>query len=118
MITWNSEIVNRLKTGSVKNVVFYNDSSAPPPRPPYAVVKPLAREGSKLFTVYAHFLMGQQDELEAYVIRELPALLRAQLVSGEHRTDVIDTRSYTLGLAISDDGTISGSRDFYIPIIL
>jgi hypothetical protein len=62
--------------------------------------------------------MGQQDELEAYIIKELPALLRAQLVSGEYRTDVIDTRAYTLGLAISDDGTISGSRDFYIPIIL
>jgi hypothetical protein len=118
MITWNSEIVNRLKTGSVKSVVFYNDSPDPRPAPPYAVVKPLAMEGAKLFTVYAHFLMGQQDELEAYIIRELPSLLRAQLASGECRTDVIDTRNYALGLAISDDGTISGSRDFYIPIIL
>jgi hypothetical protein len=118
VITWNTEIVERLKTGSIGAVVLYNDSAKPRPEPPYAVVKPLPKEGAKLYRIYAHFLMGQQDELEAYIIKELPALLRAQLLCGDYRTDVIDTKTYNIGLAISDDGTISGSRDFYIPIIL
>jgi hypothetical protein len=118
MITWNTEITARLKTGSIGAVALYGDTDAPPPPPPYVVVKPLPRDGSKLYTVYAHFPMGRQDDLEAYIIRELPALLKAPLVSGDERTGVIDTRGYNLSLAISDDGTISGSRDFYIPLIL
>jgi hypothetical protein len=103
MITWNTEIVSRLKAGSIGAVLLYGDTDAPPPPPPYVVVKPLPRDGSKLYTIYVHFQMGRQDELEAYVIKELPALLKAQLVSGGERTDVIDTRSYNLSLAISDD---------------
>ena len=118
MITWNTEMVARLKTGSIGAVLLYGDTDAPPPAPPYTVVKPLSKENAKLYTIYAHFQMGRQDDLEAYIIKELPALLKEPLDSGDERTYVIDTRSYNLGLAISDDGTISGSRDFYIPMIL
>jgi hypothetical protein len=118
MITWNTEMIERLKAGGIGAVLLYGDSDAPRPTPPYVVVKPLPRDSAKLYTVYVHFGMGRQDDLEAYILKELPALLKEPLISGEERTVVIDTRSYNLSLAISDDHTISGSRDFYIPMIL
>lgn len=55
MRTWNTELVERLRTGTIGRVRLFGDSDEAPPCAPYVVVKPQAQADAKLFTVYAHF---------------------------------------------------------------
>ena len=116
-ITFNAEIINRLKTGSVKKVILFGDS-LDRPKPPYVVVKPLAGGDRKLLQIFVHCAIGLQDTLEAYIYRELPELFAEPLEAGTKRVTVRST-SATLGPYVDEgDNTLAMSRDFYLPIIL
>jgi hypothetical protein len=117
MITWNTEIINRLKQGSIKTVILFGDSMGRDAAP-YVVVKPIAGGDRKLLQIFVHGAIGTQDILEAYVFRELPALLKEPLEAGGKKTTVYSTGAW-LGPRVDEgDNTLAMSRDFFIPVIL
>ena len=115
-ITFNTEIINRLKTGSVKNVLLFGDSMNRNAAP-YVVVKPIAGGGRKLLQIIAHMAVGMQDCLEAYIFRELPALLKEPLEAEGKRMTARNTGAWLGPYNDEGDNTLAMSRDFYIPII-
>jgi hypothetical protein len=116
-IAFNTEIINRLKTGSIKNVALFGDSFDRK-APPYAVVKPIAGEDRKLLQIFVHASLGMQDTLEAYIFQELPALLKEPLEKDGKRTTVFSTGAWLGPYVDEGDNTLAMSRDFYVPVII
>ena len=116
-IAWNTEVVKRLKTGSIKDVMLFGDSMDRP-LPCRVVVKPIASGDRKLLQIIVHMALGMQDLLEAYILRELPSLLKEPLASGSEVVTVRDTGAWLGPYVDEGDNTLAMSRDFYIPIIL
>jgi hypothetical protein len=116
-------IVEKLKTGSIKNAVpFANGMKIP--APPYVVVKPEtgAIAGTRQFRLIVHTEQGRIEEIERYVFTELPGLL----ITGKDGENVIlkdgEGRSYRLRSgdwsdirAEEQENTICMERVFYIP---
>lgn len=113
-----TKIVERLKTGTVTNVVAFGSNL---PQAPYVVVKqesdPLGR--GTAFRVIAHFLPGQQTFLEDYIRNDLGNLLtdfsslsRHGNLNSLYEDEFLDLPQIT---ANNDDGTISMERIFYMP---
>jgi hypothetical protein len=117
MITRNTEIINRLKTGSIKSVLLFGDSMNRPP-PPYAVVKPLASGDRKLMQIIVHGALGTQDTLETYILRELPALFHEPLKNAGKVIHIRSTGAWLGPYTDESDNTLVMSRDFYLPIVL
>jgi len=123
-----AEIVNQLKTGTIKTVMPYLASTTMP-SPPYIVVKPeLYVTGKKGIRVIVHYLVGThmyidsstgdyKTPLEDYVYNELPSLLRDWSFENNHgeTMTVYDTQDTTEVGPVSDDNTVSMERLFYIP---
>lgn len=111
------EIVARLKTGSIKDVVTFGAKL--PGRDRYVVVKPEAMpDGTRGVRVIAHFPAGQMETMEGYVLGELSGLLK-----GHRFTDAVgnvnvvyDSGEWTDYAVTSDDGTVSMERLFYVPM--
>jgi len=99
-ITVNTQVIDRLKTGSIKTVVLFGDSMDHP-MSPYVVVKPIAGGDRKLLQIFVHAGLGMQDALEAYIFRELPALLKEPLEADGKRITVYSTNAWT-GLYIDE----------------
>ena len=116
-ITWNTEIINRLKTGSIKNVLLFGDSMNRP-APPYVVVKPIAGGDRKLLQIIVHGALGTQDTLEAYILRELPALLQEPLKTAGKVIHLRNTGAWLGPYTDEGDNTLAMSRDFYLPVVL
>jgi len=115
MISWNTALTERIKSGTIANVMFFGDDKRP--APPCVVIKPIGGTDRTVIQFYIHGEMGSQDDLEAYALKELPELLRAPLEVEDKATKLFDTKQYIAGIANSDDGTISVRRDFYIPLL-
>lgn len=112
-----TKIVERLKTGTVKNVVPYGVASLP--APPSVVVRPEA-DGlgrGRLFRIIAHFQPGQQTWLEDYIFDEVSDLLTDyKAVSRHGNTNIVrDVEDYIDTVVSNDDGTISMERRFLVP---
>jgi len=112
-----TKIVERLKTGIIKNVVPYGVEQLP--EPPYVVVKsekdPLER--GRLYRIIAHYLPGQEIFLDDYVTDDLPDLLdnfSAYSRHGNYNT-LLTENDYTDIIIDNDDGTISMERTFLLP---
>lgn len=111
------EIVARLKTGSIKDVVVFGAKL--PGKDRYVVARPEALpDGRRGIRVIAHFPGGQTESMEKYVLGELSGLL-----DGFRFTDAVgnvnvthDTGEWTDYAVTSDDGTISMERLFYVPM--
>jgi len=116
-VTFNKEMVNRLKTGSIKNVLLFGDSMNRV-TDPYVVVKTIAGGSRKLYQIIVHMATGLQDALEAYILRELPALLKEPLEAEGKKITVRDTGAWLGPYVDEGDNTLAMSRDFYIPIII
>ena len=114
---WNTEVMNRLKTGSIKNVIYFGDSKDKLPIP-YVVLKSMAGGNRKTLQIIVHNVLGTQDLLEAYILRELPSLFKEPLVSGEEAITVRETGSWFGPYIDEYDDTLTMSRDFYIPVVL
>ena len=115
MITWNTEMINRLKTGSIKNVLLFGDSMKQL-NIPYVVVKPIFSSDRKLWQVFAHYSIGNEDKLEEYVLYELDRLLDDPLaIDGQM---VYVKAAGTLSGPYVDEGnnTLAMSRDYFIPL--
>jgi hypothetical protein len=116
-MSFNTELINRLKTGSIKNVMLFGDSFDKL-KPPYVVIKPIASGDRKLYQIIAHMALGMQDLLEKYIIRELPKLLN-EPIEADGNTATARSTGFWLGPYVDEgDNTLAISRDFYVPIII
>ena len=111
-------IVERLKSGSVTNVVAFGDKELP--SAPYICVKSEAHPIGRQFRVIAHFPLGENHALDVYIFDTLPDLLSNWSYTDEYGNYVTvkDAKEYTDVEADNDDDTISMERLFYIPLIL
>jgi hypothetical protein len=110
-----TRIVERLKTGSVKNVVPFGIATMP--AAPYVVVKPESVVGERSFLIIAHFKAGQNILLEDYIFNEVSELLKNFVTTDRHGNNVRikDADKYTDIVVENDDSTISMERIFYVP---
>ena len=110
-----TRFVERLKTGTVKNVVPFGVSTMP--SPPYVVVKPESAQNGRNFRIIPHFGVGQNILLENYVFNELSTLLKNFVTTDRNGNNVKikDAEEYTDIVCENDDSTISMERVFYIP---
>lgn len=119
------EIVNRLKTGTIKSVIKFGNNI---PTPPYVVVKPETYEGNRGVRVIAHFAKGSDEmyirgvvktPMDDYVLTELVDLLSEYEFTDNHglKQIVKDTNEITDISAVSDDNTVSMERLFVIPML-
>ena len=117
-ITFNTEIINRLVSGSIKNVGLFGDS-LDRPAPPYVVVKSTTKENRKLLHIFVHTVssLGAQDVLDAYIFRELPELLKEPLKNNGKTVTVYNTGVWGEPFIDEADNTLAMSREFYIPVI-
>ena len=115
MVKMTTRIVERLKTGSVKNVVQFGIATMP--AAPYVVVKPEASGNGRNFLVIAHFKAGQNILLENYIFNEVSTLLKNFVTTDRHGNNVRikDAEKYTDIVVENDDSTISMERVFYVP---
>jgi hypothetical protein len=117
MTTWNNEVINSIKQGSIKTVILFGDDMNRVATP-YVVVKPIMGGDRKLYQIIVHMETGTQDILETYVFRELPALLKEPLTADGKQITVHDTKAGMGSYVDEGDNTLAMSRDFFIPVIL
>lgn len=115
-----TKIVERLKTGAIKNVVPYGTASLP--APPYIVVRPEedALGRGRLMRVFIHMSPGQQIFLEDYAFNTVPTLLDDYDADDRHGNynEVLATPEYGDIVTNNDDGTISMERRFLVPQVM
>lgn len=108
--------IEKLKTGSIKNVVCYGAAALP--ATPFVVVveEPMPGRGTHL-RVYAHFKPGQQKFLRTYIRKEALELLdNYEAVSDDGNRNIILTENSVSGIIEdAEAGTISAWRLFLIP---
>ena len=109
-------IVERLKTGTVANVIPFGFPI--PGTTPYVVVKPEAGVNeTRMFRIIPHYDPGQVIFLEDYTFSELSDLLTDW--QGTDRNGNVFTvfteTTYGDIIADNDDGTISMERLFIVP---
>lgn len=116
-------IINRLKTGSIQNVIPRGHNVSNPDKPYVVVWKdtPVQQAGSQNslneFVVNAHFPKGWVNEIEDYIEVETYQLLHDQLLTTRDNRKVKIEATSSIGAIQTgnDDGTISMSRVFTAP---
>ena len=111
-----TKIVEKLKTGTVKNVIPFGWSL---PAAPYVVVK-MERDSlgrGIAYRIIAHFKPGQNIFLEDYVMNELMTLLDGYAAITRHGTyqELESTGEWGALVTDNDDSTISMERVFLVP---
>ena len=115
-MTYNTAIINRIASGSIKKVFLFGDSFDRP-KTSYVVVKPIAGGDRKLYQIIVHVVIGMQDVLEKYILHELSELLKEPL-EADGKVTVRSTGAWTGPYVDEADNSLAMTRDFYIPIIL
>ena len=109
-------IIERLKKGSIKNVVAFSDTDVIP-KMPYVVVKPEngAIENTRQYRIIVHHTQGRLDELEAYAMNEIDRLLSGH-ISFQGSRYKLYKGGYTDITVEPQDGTYFFERLFYSPL--
>jgi hypothetical protein len=115
-----TKVVEKLKTGSIKNVVPFG---SPLPVAPYVVVREENAGGNVTrFRVIAHMTQANVLALDTYAKVELGTLLAGfealDRFGNRFRLEEPVVKEWTGVGAISDDSTISMERSFYAPLLL
>lgn len=110
-----TKIIEKLKTGAVKNVVPFGVTQLP--KPPYIVVKPESRKLNRAFRIIVHFPAECITDLEDYTIGTVDDLLSNFAATDRHGND---NALYTEGdygdiITGNDDGTIAMERVYLMP---
>lgn len=112
-----TKVVEKLKTGSIQNVVPFGEGNLP--EPPYIVVKPETDPvgRGRSYRIIAHFLPGQQTYMEDYIYNELSDLLTDYSDNSRHgnRNTLYMEQDITDYQVSNDDGTVSMERVFLMP---
>jgi hypothetical protein len=112
-------VVDRLKTGSIKNVIPFGNSSTIPPLP-YVCVKPEpgAMNDRQNFRIIVHRKQGEQVLLEKYIYEELNGLLNSGVwfeKSGGGKFRVMNNNDWYGPYAEDSDKSLVMERIFYAP---
>ena len=116
-MSFYTELVNRLKQGSIKTVRMFGDSMGQPPVP-YVTVKPIAGGDRELLQFIAHMRLGTQDMLKKYLLAELSALLKEPVEYDGKSLTVRSTGAWLGPYVDEGDNSLAMSRDFYVPVII
>ena len=116
-MSFNTELVKRLKQGSVKNVKLFGDSMGQS-KIPYLTIKPIAGGDRELLQIIVHMDLGTQDLLKKYLLMELTALLKRPIEYDGNSVTVRSTGAWLGPYADEGDNSLAMSRDFYIPVII
>lgn len=108
-------VIARLQTGSIGNVVAFDESLIP--SPPYVVVKIESADGQRRIRLIAHDNVGNSDTLEDYILNECSTLLKNWVGTDSkgNTFKVKDAEEYTDVIPENDDNTIAMERVFYVP---
>ncbi len=115
-----TKIVDKLKTGIIKNVVPFGVEQLP--EPPYTVVKSekdILNRGT-IYRIIAHYLPGQNEFLKRYIMTDVFDLLdnfMAKMDSGNYNT-LLTENDYDDIITDNDDKTISMERVFLLPRVI
>lgn len=116
-MTVNTALIQRLKTGSIKNVLLFGDSFEKQTAP-YVIVKPIAGGDRKLYQIIVHVKLGLHDNLEKYILQELTDLFSKPLSVEESTITVRSTGAWFGPYVDQGDNTLAMCRDFFVPIII
>ena len=119
------EIINRLKTGAISNVISYMEDL---PAPPYVVVKPEINKNGRGIRIILHYKKGANmyvsggvtyTPMDDYIYNVLPGLLSEWTMTNNHGESITvhDTGEITDITAVSDDNTVAMERLFYISML-
>jgi hypothetical protein len=120
----NAELYERLKQGSISNVIFYGNikdrENITSPKCPYIVVKRVesGKSGYTRLQFFIHGEIGSADIITRYAVKELTDLLQAPLVCEEGTVKLRDTGNFIPDIPLSDDNSISCRRDFDAPFLV
>jgi hypothetical protein len=112
------EFVALLKTGSIKSVVLFGETTTP--APPYVVAKPEPFVfGGEAMRVTAHFKPGDMYRLRSYMLTELYDLTDGKaLVKGSKTINKLKCMEFKPEIVtVNDDKTISMERLVRVPSI-
>ena len=109
-------IIERLKEGTIKNIVAYSDSDKMP-EVPYVVVKPEngAVKDTRQYRIIVHHTQGKLDVLEAYAMTEIDELLCGHIDYEGHRY-LLFCGGYTDVTPEPQDNTYFMERIFFTPL--
>lgn len=112
-------VIDRLKTGSVPNVILFGDSAKLPPAP-YVCVKPEpgAMNDRLNFRVIVHRKQGEQESLDDYIFSELDKLFNRQVwleKSGGGKFRLMSSGDWYGPYTEADSKTIVMERVFFVP---
>jgi hypothetical protein len=112
-----SKIIEKLKTGTVKNVVPYGISKMPVV--PYIVVKPESRSTGRAFRIITHFPANCIADLEDFNFIELPSLLDKFSAIDRHGclNSLFQENDYRDIIVGNDDGSIAMEMVYIMPKI-
>ena len=113
-------MLDKLKQGSIKNVILFSDQDVFP-EPPYVVVKPEAGsiENTRQFRIVVHMKQGQFDELNNYCLFELDALLLSGLIEDEEDGQYkLYVNGYTDITPEPTDNTYFMERFYFTPLMI
>ena len=119
-MTLSTLIVNKLKEGSIPNVVLFSDTDVFPEMP-YVVVKPESgvKENTRSYRIIVHMQKGQLDELEKYTLTELDKLLLTDYLNDEDGSRYkLFANGYTDVTAEKIDNTYFMERMYYTPLLI
>jgi hypothetical protein len=110
-------IINKLKTGSIPEVVLFSDVDTFP-APPYVVVKPEfgTVPDTRQFRIIAHAEQGQFDKLENYCLAELDRLLLGDIRDEEGSRYTLYTNGFTDITPEPADDTYFMEKLYYVPL--
>jgi hypothetical protein len=111
-------IIEKLKTGSIENVVLFSDVDVFP-EAPYAVVKPETGtvQNTRAIRIIAHMGKGQFDDLENYVLKELDGLLLSDYLTDEEGNRFkLYPNGYTDIMPEDEDNSYFAERIYFVPL--
>jgi hypothetical protein len=117
MIDRIGQITRLLKNGSVKNVTSYGNNKLGMPAPYCVIVPAAAPPDREAFQIWAHFQIGYNKELEAYVKEELPALMKEEL--DNCGAPLFETNKSYDGVSLdTTDNTLRAGKAFFLPLVI
>jgi hypothetical protein len=117
-VTFYTELIKRLKNGSIKNVLLFGDGMENV-AVPYVVVKPIAGGDRELLQIFTHVNIGMMDIVKSYVLKELTELLKKPIEYDSGKSVTARSTGAWMGPYVDEgDNTLAMSRDFYIPLII
>jgi hypothetical protein len=120
----NAELYERLRQGSITNVIFYGNIKDPAmiamPPCPYVVVKRVESgiAGFSRLQFFIHGAQGSAEIITRYAVKELTELLRKPLQCAEGVVPFRDTGIFVPDIPVSNDKSISCRRDFDAPFLV